>query len=724
MIKAFKYLKPFWLSVVAIIGLVFAQVQCELALPDYMSNIVTYGIQYSGITETIPEAMSKETYEHLAYFMSEDDYAVVEKSYSLSNTCTITKKTYTTDSEVYVLNKEYDSSLSDIITKPFMTVEMLNSDSVLSAMNIESSDQLWAMIEANPAVLTQINEQVSSKISDFTEDNLESAVRMMESQEYASIGIDMEKVQNSYIYSEGMIMLGIALLGSISAIIAALLSSRTATGAARAMRKDVFEKVESFSSEEFSHFSTASLITRTTNDIQQVQNTLTMILRIVMFAPMMGLTSLFKVMRYKELAGILGWTVAGMIVLMLIVFAIAMPKFKMSQKLVDNLNLVTREQLEGMQVIRAFNNEPLEEKRFDKANKDITDLNIFLNRLMTVISPIMSFMMSVVTIAIIWFGSNSIDAGTMQIGDMMAFIQYSTHVLISFMIVASIFIMLPRASVSANRVFEVLKTDIHIKDPEKPVTLPEENEPVTFNHVCFRYPHAEQNVLDDISFTAKPGETVAFIGSTGSGKSTLINLLPRFFDVSEGSITIGDTDIRNVTQKDLRNHIGYIPQKGVLFSGTVESNLKYADENATDATIERALEISQAKEFVEQMPEKLDEPISQGGTNVSGGQKQRLSIARALSKKANIYIFDDTFSALDYKTDAKLRKALSEMIAETKATVFIVAQRISTIKHADQIIVLDKGRIAGIGKHDDLLKNCDVYREIAKSQLSQEELNK
>lgn len=724
MIKAFKYLKPFWLSVVAIIGLVFAQVQCELALPDYMSNIVTYGIQYSGITETIPEAMSKETYEHLAYFMSDDDYAVVEKSYSLSNTCTITKKTYTTDKEVYVLNKDYDSSLSDIITKPFMTVEMLNSDSVLSAMNIESSDQLWAMIETNPAVLTQINEQVSSKMSDFTEDNLESAVRMMESQEYESIGIDIEKVQNSYIYSEGMIMLGIALLGSISAIIAALLSSRTATGAARAMRKDVFEKVESFSSEEFSHFSTASLITRTTNDIQQVQNTLTMILRIVMFAPMMGLTSLFKVMRYKELAGILGWTVAGMIVLMLIVFAIAMPKFKMSQKLVDNLNLVTREQLEGMQVIRAFNNEPLEEKRFDKANKDITDLNIFLNRLMTVISPIMSFMMSVVTIAIIWFGSNSIDAGTMQIGDMMAFIQYSTHVLISFMIVASIFIMLPRASVSANRVFEVLKTDIHIKDPEKPVTLPEENEPVTFNHVCFRYPHAEQNVLDDISFTAKPGETVAFIGSTGSGKSTLVNLLPRFFDVSEGSITIGNTDIRNVTQKDLRNHIGYIPQKGVLFSGTVESNLKYADENATDATIERALEISQAKEFVDQMPEKLDEPIAQGGTNVSGGQKQRLSIARALSKKANIYIFDDTFSALDYKTDAKLRKALSEMIAETKATVFIVAQRISTIKHADQIIVLDKGRIAGIGKHDDLLKNCDVYREIAKSQLSQEELDK
>lgn len=724
MIKAFKYLKPFWLSVIAIIGLTFAQVQCELALPDYMSNIVTYGIQYNGITETVPEAMSQETFSHLAYFMSEDEYQTVKDSYHLSNECTISKKTYTTDEQVYVLNDEYNSFLSDIITKPFMSVEMLSSESVLSSMKLESADQLWKMIETNPAIVTQISEQISSKMADFTEDNLESAVRMMESQEYKAMGIDMEKVQNSYIYSEGMIMLGIALLASVSAIVAALLSSRTATGAARAMRKEVFEKVESFSSEEFSHFSTASLITRTTNDIQQVQNTLTMILRIVMFAPMMGLTSLFKVMCYKELAGILGWTVAGMIILMLIVFAIAMPKFKMSQKLVDNLNLVTREQLEGMQVIRAFNNEPIEEKRFDKANRDITNLNIFLNRLMTVISPIMSFMMSVVTIAIIWFGSNSIDAGTMQIGDMMAFIQYSTHVLISFMIVASIFIMLPRASVSANRVFEILKTDIKIKDPTNPLTLPEENEPVTFDHVCFRYPHAEQNVLEDINFTAKPGETIAFIGSTGSGKSTLVNLLPRFFDVSEGSIKIGNTDIRNVTQKNLRDHIGYIPQKGVLFSGTVESNLKYADENATNETIERALEISQAKEFVDQMPERLNEPIAQGGTNVSGGQKQRLSIARALTKKANIYIFDDTFSALDYRTDAKLRSALSSMIEETKATVFIVAQRISTIKHADQIIVLDKGRIAGKGTHEELMKNCDVYREIARSQLSQEELEK
>ena len=724
MIKTFKYLKPFWLSVIAIIALVFGQVQCELALPDYMSNIVTYGIQYNGITETIPEAMSEETMSHLAYFMSEEDYATVKDSYSLSNTCSISGRSYTLDQDAYVLKEEHDSSLSSVLSKPFLMVEMMSSDSILATMKVESADTLWQMIEDNPSMVSMIEEQISSKMNDFTDENLESAMRMMESQEYKAIGIDMEKVQNAYIYHEGAIMLGIALLGALAAIASAFLSSRTATGAARAMRRDVFEKVESFSSEEFSHFSTASLITRTTNDIQQVQNTLTMILRIVMFAPMMGLTSLFKVMRYKDLAGILGWTVIGMIVLMLIVFAIAMPKFRIAQKLVDNLNLVTREQLEGMSVIRAFNNEKLEEKRFDKANSDITNLNIFLNRLMAIVGPVMQFMMSVVTIAIIWFGSRSIDLGTMQIGDMMAFIQYSTHVLISFMIVASIFIMLPRASVSANRVFDVLQTEVKIQDPAKPVPLPSENELVTFDHVSFRYPHAEQDVLHDISFTAEPGQTIAFIGSTGSGKSTLVNLLPRFFDVTEGSIRIGDTDIRNVSQKDLRNHIGYIPQKGILFSGTVESNLKYADENASDETIERALEISQAKEFVDTMPEKLNEPISQGGTNVSGGQKQRLSIARALSKKANIYIFDDTFSALDYRTDAKLRGALSEMIAKTKATVFIVAQRISTIRHADQIIVLDQGRIAGIGTHDELMKTCSVYQEIAKSQLSQEELAK
>ena len=536
------------------------------------------------------------------------------------------------------------------------------------------------------------------------------------------MGIDIEQVQNRYIFKEGLLMLGIALIGSLCAIGAAYLAARTATGAARNMRKDVFEKVESFSSAEFSHFSTASLITRTTNDIQQVQNVLTMILRIVLFAPMMGLTSLFKVMRYPQLAGILGWSVAFIIVMMIIVFVVAMPKFRISQKLVDNFNLVTREQLEGMPVIRAFNNEKMEEERFDRANTDITKLNIFLNRLMAIVSPIMTLMMSGVTIAIIWIGASAIDLGSMQIGDMMAFIQYTTHVLISFMIVAMIFIMLPRSSVSANRIFEVLETKVSIKDPKQPVPLPEGNPIITFDHVSFAYPNAQQNVLEDITFTASASETVAIIGSTGSGKSTLINLLPRFFDVTEGSIRFNGVDIRDVSQQQLRERIGYIPQKGVLFSGTIESNLRYGDENASEEAIENALVVSQAKEFVSAMEEGIQSPIAQGGTNVSGGQKQRLSIARALVRKADVYIFDDTFSALDYKTDAMLRKALHEMIEKTNAVVFIVAQRISTIRNADQIIVLDEGKIAGIGSHQQLMATCSVYQEIARSQLSQEEL--
>ncbi len=724
MLKAFRYLKPFWLSVVAVVVFVFGQVQCELALPDYMSNIVTYGIQYNGITENIPEAISKDTMDHLAYFMSEQDYQTVQQAYHLSDTASVEGKDYIISSKVYTLNKDADESLQEILVKPYLITTMISSDEVLKSMHLESSDALWQMIQADPSIADTIAEQAEQQISAFTEDNLYGSVRMAAIAEYQAMGIDIEQVQNSYIFKEGLIMLAIALAGSLCAIAAAYLSARTATGAARNMRKDVFEKVESFSSAEFSHFSTASLITRTTNDIQQVQNVLTMILRIVLFAPMMGLTSLFKVMRYPELAGILGWSVAFIILMMIIVFVVAMPKFRIAQKLVDNLNLVTREQLEGMPVIRAFNNESMEEKRFDRANTDITKLNIFLNRLMTIVSPIMTLMMSCVTIAIIWIGASSIDLGTMQIGDMMAFIQYTSHVLISFMIVSMIFIMLPRSSVSANRIFEVLNTEVRIKDPENPVHLPSGNAVITFDHVSFAYPGAQQNVLEDISFTASPGETVAFIGSTGSGKSTLINLLPRFFDVTEGSIRFGDVDIRDVSQHELRERIGYIPQKGVLFSGTVESNLRYGDEHADPQTIDNALVVSQAKEFVSAMEQGIASPIAQGGTNVSGGQKQRLSIARALVKKADIFIFDDTFSALDYKTDASLRQALREMIEKTHATVLIVAQRISTIRNADRIVVLDEGKIAGIGTHEELMKNCTVYQEIARSQLNQEELAK
>ena len=722
MLKAFRYLKPFWLSVIAVIAFVFGQVQCELALPDYMSDIVTYGIQYNGITANIPQAIRTDTMEHMAYFLSDSDYQTILQSYRLDNTVTLEGKEYSTNEEVYVLKDGADASVQNIISRPYIITSMVSSKEVLDAMGINNTDVLWQMIANDPSIADTISKEAQQQISAFTEDNLYGSIRMAAIQEYQSMGIDIEQVQNSYIFKEGLIMLGIALIGSLCAIGAAYLAARTATGAARNMRKDVFEKVESFSSAEFSHFSTASLITRTTNDIQQVQNVLTMILRIVLFAPMMGLTSLFKVMRYPQLAGILGWSVAFIIVMMIIVFVVAMPKFRISQKLVDNLNLVTREQLEGMPVIRAFNNEEMEEERFDRANTDITKLNIFLNRLMAIVSPIMTLMMSGVTIAIIWIGASAIDLGSMQIGDMMAFIQYTTHVLISFMIVAMIFIMLPRSSVSANRIFEVLETKVSIKDPKHPVSLPEGNPIITFDHVSFAYPNAQQNVLEDITFTASAGETVAIIVSTGSGKSTLINLLPRFFDVTEGSIRFNGVDIRDVSQQQLRERIGYIPQKGVLFSGTIESNLRYGDENASEEAIENALVVSQAKEFVSAMEEGIQSPIAQGGTNVSGGQKQRLSIARALVRKADVYIFDDTFSALDYKTDAMLRKALHEMIEKTNAVVFIVAQRISTIRSADQIIVLDEGKIAGIGSHQQLMATCSVYQEIARSQLSQEEL--
>ena len=723
MLKAFRYLKPFWLSVVAVIAFVFGQVQCELALPDYMSDIVTYGIQYNGITANIPQAIRTDTMEHMAYFLSDSDYQTILQSYRLDNTVTLEGKEYSTNEEVYVLKDGADASVQNIISRPYIITSMVSSKEVLDAMGINNTDVLWQMIANDPSIADTISKEAQQQISAFTEDNLYGSIRMAAIQEYQSMDIDIEQVQNSYIFKEGLIMLGIALIGSLCAIGAAYLAARTATGAARNMRKDVFEKVESFSSAEFSHFSTASLITRTTNDIQQVQNVLTMILRIVLFAPMMGLTSLFKVMRYPQLAGILGWSVAFIIVMMIIVFVVAMPKFRISQKLVDNLNLVTREQLEGMPVIRAFNNEEMEEERFDRANTDITKLNIFLNRLMAIVSPIMTLMMSGVTIAIIWIGASAIDLGSMQIGDMMAFIQYTTHVLISFMIVAMIFIMLPRSSVSANRIFEVLETKVSIKDPKHPVSLPEGNPIITFDHVSFAYPNAQQNVLEDITFTASAGETVAIIGSTGSGKSTLINLLPRFFDVTQGSIRFNGVDIRDVSQQQLRERIGYIPQKGVLFSGTIESNLRYGDENASEEAIENALVVSQAKEFVSAMEEGIQSPIAQGGTNVSGGQKQRLSIARALVRKADVYIFDDTFSALDYKTDAMLRKALHEMIEKTNAVVFIVAQRISTIRNADQIIVLDEGKIAGIGSHQQLMATCSVYQEIARSQLSQEELS-
>ncbi len=719
MLKAFRYLKPYWLSVLAIIGLIFGQVQAELALPDYMSDIVTYGIQYGGVKESVPEAMRASTLQHMSYFADDaaDAWTIVSKGDSDY------EKKYPAAKEEDIAVLKDGASPSDQAKKAFLLVSLLDSEDVLKQLNMTSADQLYAAMDASPAIKEQILSTADEKISGFTEENLTSAEIMAVKSEYTALGMDMAHLQSSYILSEGGKMLVIAALGSLAALIAAYLASRTATGACRDMRRDVFARVESFSSEEFSHFSTASLITRTTNDIQQVQQVITMMLRIVLFAPLMGLTSLLKVLRYPGMFSILLWIIAAIVVLMLVSFILAMPRFKKIQQLVDRLNLVTREQLEGMLVIRAFNNQKTEEKRFDAVNKDITSVNIFVNRLMAVMMPAMTFLMSFVSVLIIWYGARQIDAGTMQIGAMMAFLQYAMHVLISFMIVAAIFIMIPRSSVSAKRIFEILETKPTILDPDNPKQMPEEAEPITFDHVSFRYPGAEKDVLEDISFTANPGETVAFIGSTGSGKSTLINLIPRFFDVTKGAIYYGDTDIRDVTQHDLREKIGYVPQQGVLFSGTVLSNLKYADPNASNETVRNALAVSQAQEFVSRMPEGVNTPIAQGGTNVSGGQKQRLSIARALTRsKAQILIFDDTFSALDYATDAKLRSALHEMVQKTKATVFIVAQRISTIRHADRIVVLDEGRVAGIGTHEELMKDCRVYQEIARSQLNQEEL--
>ncbi len=721
MLKALRYLKPFWLSVIAVIALTFAQVQFELALPDYMSGIVTYGIQYSGITDPEPEAIRASTWEHMSLFTPEDARQRFLQSYTRTEAGdTKLSETYPalTDEPIYVRNET--AADGSFPAEEFLIVSML--DSGMAGENAPDPAAVYAAAEADPSVAASIREQFQNQLSSYTEENLEGASLIALKREYAMLGIDVSARQNSYILHEGLIMLVITLLGSICSIGSSYLSSRTAAGACRNMRSDIFNRVESFSSEEFSRFSTASLITRTTNDVQQIQMVINMMLRIVLFAPFMGLTSLFKVMRYSGMAGILGWVLLVIVVLMSVTFIVTMPKFRLIQKLVDRLNLVTREQLSGMLVIRAFNNQRYEEKRFDEVNSDITRVNIFVNRAIAVIMPAMTVLMSFISVLIIWIGSRQIDLGTMQIGDMMAFLQYAMHVLMSFMIVAVIFIMIPRSSVSAKRIFEVLETSPAIRDPENPQTLPEGNRTVEFRGVSFRYPGAEESVLHDISFRAEPGETVAFIGSTGSGKSTLINLIPRFFDVTEGEILYGGTDIRNVTQKDLRDRIAYVPQKGILFSGTVRSNLLYANENASEEIIETALEVSQAKEFVDRLPNRLDEPISQGGTNVSGGQKQRLSIARALVKQAPVLIFDDSFSALDYATDAKLRDALGKLCRKTESTVLIVAQRISTIRHADRIIVLDKGTITGIGTHEELMKNCTVYQEIAYSQLSQEEL--
>ena len=706
--RIIKYLKPYTLAIICVIILVFFQSQSELALPDRMSNIVTYGIQFGGIEDTNVMALTADTYQKV--ILLSDDENISEafvKVQANSNSKLIEKYPLLSIEDIYVRKDNINVDLTDELF-------------IISALNNYPQDNIYQLLQDEQTKQKIIND-IYEQSSNLTNDNIKQVALMYIQHEYQLLGMNTFAIQMGYILKEGGYMLLIALLCSICAIGGGYLSSKVAIASTKKLRKDVFEKVQSFSTSEYSKFSCASLITRTTNDIQQVQQIIQMLLRIVLFAPMMGIGSLIKVFRYPQMLWILALCIVIIILVFIMTFALTMPKFSKIQKTVDKINLILREFLDGMLVIRAFNTQKYEEERFDEANKTITSLNLFVNRVMSSVMPLITFIMNAITIIIVWVAATQIDKGVMEIGSMLAFIQYAMHVLMSFMIVAMISIMIPRSAISAKRIFEVLDTELSITDPKEPKHL-NDNKQIIFDHVSFKYPNAQDEVLSDISFTVDPGETIAFIGSTGSGKSTLINLLPRFYDVTSGAITIGGINIKDVSQKELRSRIGYIPQKAILFSGDIESNLRFADENASMDNINTAIEVSQSKEFIDSKKEGLKYNIAQGGTNVSGGQKQRLSIARAITKQPDIYIFDDSFSALDYKTDVALRQALNKLVEQSHAMVFIVAQRISTIMHADKIIVLDEGKMAGIGTHEQLLKNCPVYKEIALSQLSLEEL--
>ena len=706
--RIIKYLKPYTLAIICVIILVFFQSQSELALPDRMSNIVTYGIQFGGIEDTNVMALTADTYQKV--ILLSDDENISEafvKVQANSNSKLIEKYPLLSIEDIYVRKDNINVDLTDELF-------------IISALNNYPQDNIYQLLQDEQTKQKIIND-IHEASSNLTSDNIKQVALMYIQHEYQLLGMNTFAIQMGYILKEGGYMLLIALLCSICAIGGGYLSSKVAIASTKKLRKDVFEKVQSFSTSEYSKFSCASLITRTTNDIQQVQQIIQMLLRIVLFAPMMGIGSLIKVFRYPQMLWILALCIVVIILVFIMTFALTMPKFSKIQKTVDKINLILREFLDGMLVIRAFNTQEYEEERFDEANKAITSLNLFVNRVMSSVMPLITFIMNAITVIIVWVAATQIDKGVMEIGSMLAFIQYAMHVLMSFMIVAMISIMIPRSAISAKRIFEVLDTELSITDPKEPKHL-NDNKQIIFDHVSFKYPNAQDEVLSDISFTVDPGETIAFIGSTGSGKSTLINLLPRFYDVTSGAITIGGINIKDVSQKELRSRIGYIPQKAILFSGDIESNLRFADENASMDNINTAIEVSQSKEFIDSKKEGLKYNIAQGGTNVSGGQKQRLSIARAITKQPDIYIFDDSFSALDYKTDVALRQALNKLVEQSHAMVFIVAQRISTIMHADKIIVLDEGKMAGIGTHEQLLKNCPVYKEIALSQLSLEEL--
>ena len=733
--KLFQFLKPYAPRVLLILCVLVVQAYCDLSLPTYTSNIVNVGIQQSGIDEEIPENISEEEMNRLLLFVSEDDRQDIQNAYEKSS------ESFDYDGEVLTLkdsvksdNEKLDALTEEMKLPMMLTAGFENGSDTTKQMEGQLKEQMsqvpgiekmsvfdiFGMMDdtQRAAIVDKITEQMDKMPDSILDQAAISYVKSM----YEQIGLDTGHMSTVYILKTGAKMMGLAALGMAASILACLMASRVGAKVGRGLRRDTFRKVIGFSNAEFDKFSTASLITRSTNDIQQIQFLTVMILRIVLYAPVMAIGGILKVSKTNvDMFWIIGLAVLLIVMVVAVLFIVVMPKFKIVQNMVDKLNLVSREILTGLPVIRAFHTEKHEEERFDKANKDLTKLNLFVNRAMTFMMPTMMLVMNGITVLIVWVGGHSINDGAMQVGDMMAFIQYAMQIIMSFLMICMISVMLPRAAVSAERVDEVLKSETKIHDPKEPKTLPKNGKgEVAFEHVSFHYPGAEEDVLHDITFTAKPGETTAFIGSTGCGKSTLVNLIPRFYDVTEGKITIDGQDVRDLTQHELREKLGYVPQKGVLFSGNIASNIMFGNPAGSEQEMTEAAQIAQAVEFIDTKPERYKSPISQGGANVSGGQKQRLSIARAIAKHPDVYIFDDSFSALDYKTDTVLRSALKEKT--TDSVVLIVAQRISTILHAEQIIVLDDGKIVGKGTHEELLKTCDAYYQIAASQLSESEL--
>lgn len=745
MLNLLKHLKPFVGSMILAVALLFVQAICDLSLPDYMSDIVNVGIQQGGVENAVPKVIKSSEMKKLFIFMDDNQKTVVDDNYILLDKDNLTTDEYNKylkdypeleNESIYKLNtkeKEKLDKLNNIFGKPMLIVSMLESKGLsgvpgidgmaTQGMDLSTMDPFEVLNMMPQDQIDSMLSNVDEKLADMPESMITQSATSYVKEQYKDIGINTDKLQSNYVIVAGVKMVGIALISMVATVFVSFIAARVGAALGRNLRKDVFNKVIGFSNTEFDEFSTASLITRTTNDIQQIIMLVVMGLRIVFYAPILGIGGVIKVINTGASMGwVIGVAVISILLLVIVLFTFAMPKFKSVQKLVDRLNLVTRESLTGMLVIRAFSTQKYEEDKFEVANKNLTKTNLFVNRIMTTMMPLMMFIMNAITLLIVWVGAHRIDEGIMQVGTMMAFMQYTMQIIMAFLMISMVSVILPRAMVSAQRVSEVLNVDVVVKDSDNLQTFNhDEKGTIEFKNVSFRYPGADEDVISNVSFKALPGETTAFIGSTGSGKSTLINLIPRFYDATEGEILIDGVNIKNVSQYDLREKIGFIPQKGLLFSGTIESNLKYGGDHISDEDMIKASEIAQAMEFINSKEEKFNTEIAQGGTNVSGGQKQRLAIARAIAKKPEVFIFDDSFSALDFKTDAKLRKAINTELRES--TLLIVAQRISTIMNANQIIVLDEGKVVGKGTHKELMKNCEVYQQIALSQLSKEELS-